>query len=290
MVQRRVGTMGIGALIVAAGLAAGCAPSENGAAPATPTAGATSAPAAPAGVRLPAGARLLDLTHPFDATTVYWPTATTGFEHAQLSYGKTEGGYFYSSYSFCAPEHGGTHLDAPIHFAAGRSTADAIPLERLVAPAVMIDFSAGAAKDPDALLGRAHVEAFEEQHGPIEPGTIVLLRSGWSDRWPDRKRYLGDDTPGDASHLHFPGIGEDAAKLLVERKVAAVGIDTASLDHGPSKDFLAHRVLLGADIPGFENLILPADFPVRGALVLALPMKIGAGSGGPLRAVAVLPP
>jgi kynurenine formamidase len=240
-------------------------------------------------IRLPEGARLVDLTHPFDATTLYWPTATTGFQHEQEAFGKTPGGYFYASYSFCAPEHGGTHLDAPIHFAEGRPSADAVPVERLVAPAVAIDFSADAAKDPDALVGSSHIDAFERAHGAIESGTIVLFRAGWSDRWPDKKRYLGDDTPGDATHLHFPGIGEDAAKALVARRVAAVGIDTASLDHGPSTTFATHVTLMGADIPGLENVILPNDFPARGALVIALPAKIGGGSGGPWRVVAVLP-
>jgi kynurenine formamidase len=240
-------------------------------------------------IRLPEGASLVDLTHPFDATTLYWPTATTGFQHQQDAYGKTPAGYFYSSYSFCAPEHGGTHLDAPIHFAEGHPGADAVPLSRLIAPAVLIDFSADAAKNPDALASAAHIHAFEQAHGAIEPGTIVLFRAGWSARWADKKSYLGDDTPGDASHLHFPGVAEDAAKLLVERKVAAVGIDTASLDYGPSTTFVTHVTLMGADIPGFENVILPQEFPARGALVMALPAKIAGGSGGPLRVVAVLP-
>jgi kynurenine formamidase len=115
------------------------------------------------------------------------------------------------------------------------------------------------------------------------------VRTGWASRWPDRKAYMGDDTPGDASKLHFPGIGEDAAKLLVERKIAAVGIDTASIDHGPSKDFIAHQVLMAADVPAFENVADMSALPARGATIIALPMKIGGGSGGPLRIVAIVP-
>lgn len=240
-------------------------------------------------IELPEHARIVDLSHSFDETTVYWPTAPERFRLQPISVGETVGGYFYAAYSICTPEHGGTHLDAPRHFHATGATADDIPLARLVAPAVVIDMSRDAAVDRDALLRPAHIEAFEAQHGVIAPGTIVLVRTDWSKRWPDVERYLGDSSPGETDNLHFPGIGEDAAKLLVERQIAAVGIDTASLDHGPSREFLAHRTLAAADIPGFENLHSLADLPARGALVIALPMKIGAGSGGPLRAIAIVP-
>lgn len=246
--------------------------------------------AAGQGVTLPAGSRLLDLTHTFDETTLYWPNSPSGFVLHSLAHGVTEGGYFYSSNTITAPEHGGTHLDAPIHFAEGKTTAEAVPLSRLIAPAVVIDMSDAASASADALLAVSDVEAFERAHGAIAPGTIVLVRTGWAARWPDRKRYLGDDTPGDTSNLHFPGISRAAAEALVQRGVAAVGIDTASIDHGPSRDFIAHQVLMKADIPAFENLAGLDALPPRGALVIALPMKVGGGSGGPLRAVAVLPP
>jgi kynurenine formamidase len=275
----------ISTTVLLAAIATGCAASSAG----TPADTAPPAGARAGEVRLPEGTRLIDLTHAFDEQTVYWPTATTGFVHETLSFGKTEGGYFYSSYKLCAPEHGGTHLDAPIHFAEGKATADAVPLSRLVGPAVVVDVSAAADKDSDHRVTRAEIEAFEQAHGAIAPGTIVLVRTGWSERWPDRKRYLGDDRPGHAEDLHFPGIGEEAARALAARKVGAVGIDTASIDHGPSKDFIAHQVLLGADIPAFENVTSLHELPPRGALVIALPMKIRAGSGGPLRIVAVLP-
>jgi len=235
------------------------------------------------------GARLVDLTYPFDDKTIYWPTASTGFVHETVFYGRTEGGFFYSAYNTCAPEHGGTHLDAPVHFAEGKSTADAVPLSRIVGPAVVLDVAAAAAKDVDYRVTRADIEAFERMHGAIEPWTIVMIRTGWGARWPDKKSYLGDDRPGHAEALHFPGIGEDAARALVARQVGAVGIDTASIDYGPSKDFITHQVLLGADIPAFENVATMESLPPRGALVIALPMKIRGGSGGPLRIVAVLP-
>lgn len=232
---------------------------------------------------------MVDLTHSFDERTLYWPTSPSGFKLESLSHGKTPGGFFYAANTLSAPEHGGTHLDAPIHFAEGKTTAEAIPLSRLVAPAVVIDITRKASADADALLAPEDITAFEAAHGPIERGTIVLVRTGWSERWPDRKRYFGDDTPGDASRLHFPGIGAAAARLLVERQVAAAGIDTASIDHGPSQDFQAHQILSAADIPAFENLTSLADVPARGAMVIALPMKIAGGSGGPLRVIAIVP-
>ena len=133
------------------------------------------------------------------------------------------------------------------------------------------------------------IASFEKAYGHIEPGTLVLIRTGWAARWPDRKRYLGDDRPGDASNLHFPGVGRDAARALVDRKIAAVGIDTASIDHGPSRDFIAHQLFAGAAIPIFENVALPSTLPFRIPLVVALPMKIAGGTGGPLRIVAFLP-
>ena len=233
---------------------------------------------------------LVDLTHAFNAQTIYWPTSTERFALKQDAYGQTPGGYFYSSNSFSTPEHGGTHLDAPIHFAAGKHTSDAIPLDRLIAPAVVIDVSSKAAADADYRLTREDVLAFEQQHGQIAPGTIVLLRTDWSKRWPDRKQYLGDDTPGDASKLHFPSYSEAAARLLVgERRVAALGADVASIDYGPSNDFMVHRIAMEENVPGFENLTNLDRLPARGAFVIALPMKIERGSGGPLRAVALVP-
>jgi kynurenine formamidase len=234
--------------------------------------------------------RMVDLTHPFNAATVYWPTSTERFDLKQLSYGPTPGGWFYAANAFSTPEHGGTHLDAPIHFAQGKMTADRVPLDRLIAAAVVIDVSAQSASNPDYRLTREDVLAFEQRHGRIQAGTIVLLRTGWSRFWPDRKRYLGDDTPGDASRLHFPSFGEASARLLVtERRVAALGVDVASIDYGASQDFIVHRIANEANVPGFENLTALEQLPPRGATVIALPMKIERGSGAPLRAIALVP-
>lgn len=233
---------------------------------------------------------LVDLTHPLNEETLYWPTSPSTFSLEQLAHGPTEDGYFYSSNAFSAPEHGGTHIDAPIHFAEGRPTVDQIPLRRLVAPAMVIDVSAQAEADPDYRLTPGDVLAFEERYGRIAQGTIVLLRTGWSEFWPDAARYLGDDTPGDASNLRFPSFGEDAARLLVEdRQVGALGVDVASIDYGRSEDFVVHRLMSAADVPAFENLTDLDRLPAVGSIVVALPMKIEGGSGGPLRVIALIP-
>jgi kynurenine formamidase len=234
--------------------------------------------------------RAVDLSHSFGPDTLYWPTATSGFQLSTVHRGKTEAGFFYSAYSFCAPEHGGTHLDAPVHFAESKRSAADVPLEQLIAPAVVIDVAAKATADPDYRLSADDVRAWETRHGKVPAGSIVLLRTSWSERWPDRKRYLGDDTPGDASRLHFPAYGKESAELLVkERKAAVLGVDTASIDHGPSADFIVHQVAAAANVPALENLAALDQVPATGAWIIALPMKIAGGSGGPVRVVALVP-
>lgn len=233
--------------------------------------------------------RIVDLTHAFGSRTLYWPTSPSRFTLEQLAYGKTDGGYFYSSYSLCTPEHGGTHLDAPMHFGEGKRSSEQIPLEQLIAPSVVIDVSDKASANRDYRLTPEDVAAFEKQHGRIAAGSIVLLRTGWSRHWPNAKAYLGDDTPGDASKLSFPSFGVDAAKLLVEdRRAGVLGVDTASIDYGRSTDFMVHRIAAAQNVPGLENLTNLDQLTPTGATVVALPMKIEGGSGGPLRAVALV--
>ena len=234
--------------------------------------------------------RVVDLSHAFDERTLYWPTSPSAFELKPLSKGKTPGGWFYSSNAFCTPEHGGTHLDAPVHFSEAGESAEAVPVRRLIAPAVVIDVAEKAARDADYRLTAADVAAWEAANGTVPAGAIVILRTGWEARWPDRKRYFGDDTPNDASKLHFPSFGKEAANVLVrERKVAGLGLDTPSIDYGPSPDFPVHRIAAAAQVVGLENLTNLSGLPATGAWIIALPMKIAGGSGGPLRAVALLP-
>lgn len=232
---------------------------------------------------------MVDLSWPLDQNTLYWPNSPSAFQLKQDFHGRTAAGFFYSSNSFCSPEHGGTHMDAPVHFSEGKRSVDDIGVRELVAPAVVIDITAQAKQDPDYRLTAYDVRSWEARHGEIKPGTFVLLRTGWSSRYPDRKRYFGDDRPGATDNLHFPSYGESAARLLVERRVGALGVDTASIDYGQSQDFIVHQIVNGADIPGLENLMSLEQVPERGAWVVALPMKIANGSGAPLRVIAIVP-
>jgi kynurenine formamidase len=235
--------------------------------------------------------RIIDLTHAFDSETIYWPTEE-GFVLEKGTEGVVEQGYYYAAHRFRMAEHGGTHIDAPIHFHADGWTVDEIPLDRLVGPAVLVDVSDRCARDADHRASVADFEAWEKQHGRIPAGSIVLIRTGFGRFWPDRKAYLGTDERGvpAVAKLHFPGLHPDAARwLIAERKIGAVGLDTASIDHGPSKQFETHRVLFEANVPAFENLAALDELPPSGFSVVALPIKIRGGSGGPLRAIAILP-
>ena len=233
----------------------------------------------------------VDLTHPLSNESVFWPTASA-FELTTDAEGMTEAGYYYSAYSFSSAEHGGTHIDAPIHFAEGRQSVDEIPLSQLMGPAVVIDVSLAVDEDRDHRISVAELTEWESTHGRIPDDAIVLLRTGYSRYWPDAQAYLGTALKGQAgvAALHFPGLDPDAAAWLVsERSVKAVGIDTASIDYGQSKDFASHVALMTANIPAFENVANLDRLPARGAWVIALPLKIQGGSGGPLRIVARLP-
>ncbi len=243
-----------------------------------------------AGVFDGSAGRWVDLTHAFSESTVYWPTDTAGFQLEELAYGATEGGWFYSSYAFSSAEHGGTHLDAPIHFAEGRRTSDEIPLSSLVGPAAVVDVSARAT--PDYLVSVEDIQAWESQHGTLPDGGILLLHTGWGERWQDRAAYLGTELTGPEAvpELHFPGLAPEAARWLVEeRTVTAVGIDTPSIDYGQSATFESHVILYSENVVGFENVASLGELPEAGSYVVALPMKIAGGSGGPLRIVAFVP-
>jgi len=253
------------------------------------TAFAVLALASPAPALDLATAPLVDLTYPFGKDTIYWPTAQS-FALEVVHHGETPGHFWYEANNFSAAEHGGTHMDAPAHFAAGKATADQVPLAAGIGPLVRVDVSAAAARDPDYRLSVADIAAWEKAHGRIPRGAIVVMYSGWGARWPDKQRYLGTAAAGDVANLHFPGFSKEAAEFLVrERDIKAIGVDTPSLDHGPSRDFIVHRIVNGADKPGFENLANLDRVPATGATLIALPMPIAGGSGGPLRAIAVLP-
>ena len=234
--------------------------------------------------------RIVDLTYPFDSDSVYWPTAET-FKLETDFEGVTDKGYFYSAYRFSAAEHGGTHLDAPVHFAKGRNSVDQIPLEQLTGPGLVVDITAQCTKDPDYLISTADIQNWERRNGRIAAGSIVLLRTGFGKYYPDRKKYLGTDERGAAAvaKLHFPGLDPAAARwLTTNRSIKAIGLDTASIDRGQSTLFESHRALFEKNVPAFENVANLDQLPVKGFTVIALPMKIKGGSGGPLRIIAML--
>ncbi len=232
---------------------------------------------------------LVDLTHTYAADTIYWPTDTQGFVLEELAAGMTDAGYYYAANRFSTAEHGGTHIDAPIHFAEGKPAVDEIPLERLVGPGVVIDVSDKASTDRDYQVDVADFEAWEASHGQLPDGAIVLLRTGYGQYWGDRMGYLGTELTGPEAvpELHFPGLDPEAAQWLVEqRQIAAIGLDTPSIDYGQSTLFDSHVTLFKAEIPAFENVANLDQLPAKDFLVIALPMKIQGGSGGPLRIIA----
>ena len=235
--------------------------------------------------------RWIDLTHSFSATTIYWPTAD-GFVHEVDFKGITDKGYYYTAFNFSAAEHGGTHIDAPIHFSEGGQTVDQLPIDQLIGPAVVIDVAEKTCTNRDYRVAVADFEVWEAEHGQLPEGCIVLLDTGSAQFWPDRVAYMGTDRRGaDAvADLHFPGLHPEAAAWLVEnRAIKAIGLDTPSIDYGQSKLFESHRILFDKNILALENVANLDRLPPVGATLFALPMKIEGGSGGPTRVVAFIP-
>ncbi|MFQ5816489.1 MAG: cyclase family protein [Terriglobia bacterium] len=231
----------------------------------------------------PRTGRLVDLTYPLSDAIPAWPGDTRPFE-AKVSARAEEAGYF--SRSFCTLEHFGTHIDAPIHFPPGTTPVDAIALERLFGPAVVLDVRAQVAADSDYRITPADVRGWEKQHGPVPDGAIVLARTGWASRWPHEQRYRNMDTEG---VMHFPGFSVAAVQFLLERRVSGLGIDTLSVDYGPSKGFEVHHLSHGADLYHLENLTDLGRLPEAGAVLIVAPTKLAGGSGGPVRVFALLP-
>jgi kynurenine formamidase len=230
----------------------------------------------------------IDLTHELSSDAVFWPTADP-FEMTTEFEGTTDGGYYYSAYSFTTAEHGGTHIDAPVHFAEGKHHVNEIPLNQLIGEAVVLDVTTQVKKNRDYLVSVEDFKAWETAHGLIPASSIILLRTGFGDYWPNAGEYLGTELRGEAgvAALSFPGLDGDAARWLVQkRNIKAIGIDTASIDHGKSKSFTAHVELMSHNIPAFENVANLEQLPATGAYVIALPIKIRGGSGGPLRIIA----
>jgi kynurenine formamidase len=235
---------------------------------------------------IPAGKTLVvDMTYAINDKLPAWPGDDRVFE-AKVNATVEKNGYF--TRSFWMLEHYGTHMDAPAHFPPGNIPLDRIPEAHFFGPAVVVDVREEAAKDADYRLRVMRVEKWEAQHGRIIPGSIVLLRTGWgATRWPDQARYRNMDPAG---VMHFPGYSVEAAKLLIERGAVGLGIDTLSIDHGASKNFEVHRVDLPAGLYNLENLANLDQLPEAGAFLIAAPIKLESGSGGPVRVFAILPP
>ena len=253
------------------------------------TTGCAGSPAPQASVILTG--QIVDLSHAYDAQAIFWPTAEP-FRLEKVADGVTPAGYYYAANNFFTSEHGGTHIDAPVHFAQGHQTVDQIPVDRLIGEAAVIDITAQSVQNPDYQVSPDDFLRWEREHGPIPSDSIVLIRTGFSARWPDAVRYLGTAERGEAgaARLHFPGLHPEAARwLLANRSPRAIGIDTASIDPGQSALFESHRLLYAGDVPAFENLTALDRLPSRGAVVIALPMKIRGGSGAPLRAIGIVP-
>jgi kynurenine formamidase len=228
--------------------------------------------------------QVVDLTYALNDRLPAWPGDEHPFEATAKATFEKEG---YFSRGYYLLEHYGTHMDAPAHFVQGQATVDQIAPQRLIGSAVVVDIQEKVAADGDYRLTRRDLQAWERQWGRIPDGAIVLARTGWAARWPDVARYRNTDQAG---VMHFPGFGVDAAEFLTkERKVSGLGIDTLSVDYGPSKNFEVHRITLAAGLYHLENLASMERLPAKGAYLVAAPIKLEGGSGGAVRVMAILP-
>jgi kynurenine formamidase len=238
----------------------------------------------PVAARKIAFSKVIDLTHTLNQSTpVYEETKESPYKAKTVATFEKE---HYFAREICLPEHFGTHLDAPAHFARGSWTLDQIPAERLVAPLYVIDVSNNVKSNPDYQLSAADVTNWEDQHGRIAPASVVIVRTGWNSRWNSSQSYRNADPKGT---MHFPGYSLAAAKLLVARGVFGLGIDTLSIDYGPSADFPVHQYTLAHKLYHLENVANLENVPAVGATIIAAPMKLEGGSGSPVRIFALVP-
>jgi kynurenine formamidase len=205
----------------------------------------------------------------------------------------TEGGWWYASNNYSASEHGGTHADAPIHFAENGRTIDQIPLEEWIGPAVKVDVTKKCEENRDYLLEVEDILNWEKQYGKIPVGAWVIMYTGIDTQYyPDKKKVLGTDKEGDAAlpELSFPGFSPESVDYLIkERDITGIAIDTPSVDYGNSKDFKVHQILCGADKLALENIANLDKLPNYGVILYVIPMMIKNGTGAPARVFAILP-
>jgi kynurenine formamidase len=227
--------------------------------------------------------RVVDMTYAISDKLPMWPGDERAFEAKTVATPEKDG---YFTRGFWMLEHFGTHMDAPAHFPPGKLTLDQLPVSHFFGPAEVIDVREEVAKDTDYRLTAARVEKWEAAHGRVPTGAIVLLRTGWDSRWPDQARYRNSDAQGS---MHFPGFSADSAKLLISRGAVGLGVDTLSVDYGPSKDYEVHRTGLPAGLFNLENVANLGDLPATGAFLIVAPIKLEGGSGGAVRIFAILP-
>ena len=233
--------------------------------------------------------RLLDLTYAFNETTQVWPSNPPFHRDSMVRGGNTTEAW-YATGQVALSEHAGTHMDAPVHFAQGEAGIDGIPLERLMGPAAVIDVRTSVAAERDYRMSLEDIQRWEARHGTIPAGAIVMMLTGWGAYWTNRERYFGTTTPELPATLHFPGFSKEVAEFLVaERHIHGIGIDTPSIDYGPSQDFVVHRIISSAGLYGLENVAQLEEVPPSGGSLMAFPMKIADGTGAPVRIVAILP-
>jgi kynurenine formamidase len=236
--------------------------------------------------------KLLDMTYPYDENTIYWPTAKS-FKLEKVSWGIDEGGRWYASNEYSASEHGGTHVDAPIHFAEKGRTIEQIPLEEWIGPAVSLDVTEKCEKNRDYLLVVDDINNWERKYGKIPDGAWVIMYTGIDTKYyPDKKKVLGTDKTGEEAipELSFPGFSPESVKFLIEeRNITGIAIDTPSIDYGKSKEFKVHQVLCGADKLALENIANLDKLPPSGATLYVIPMAIKEGTGAPARVFAIIP-
>ena len=232
---------------------------------------------------------LLDMTFVYDADTIYWPTAKS-FQLNKISWEITDGGWWYASNEYSASEHGGTHADAPIHFAEEGRTIDEIPLQEWIGPAVRIDVTAKCEKDRDYRLTAEDIQDWERAYSRIPEKAWVIMYTGIDTLfYPDKKKVLGTEKTGEEalSELSFPGFSVEAVEFLIrEREITGIAIDTPSIDYGKSLDFKVHQVLFAADKLALENIANLDQLPPFGAELYVIPMLIKDGTGAPARVFA----
>jgi kynurenine formamidase len=234
---------------------------------------------------------ILDMTYVFNQDSIYWPTGQS-FKSTKVSWGYNEKGQWYASNDYSANEHGGTHVDAPIHFYQGGRTIDQIPLKEWIGEAVKIDVATKCEINRDYLLMVEDIKQFEKKYGKIPDGAWVIMYTGIGTKYyPDKKRVLGTDKTGNEAvkFLSFPGFSHTAIEFLLKnRNIKGVGIDTPSIDYGKSKNFLVHRLLCKANKLAIENIANLDKLPPTGAILYAIPMLIDGGTGAPARIFAKL--